>query len=325
MIEWHLLLLLCALVLDWYLGEPKQLWSRIPHPVVMIGWAVGLADRVLNRRKLDPKRLEKRGGLAISGLVIASIVAGNFLLGVFSWIAPLGWIPELFVVFVLLAQKSLGDHVAGVAVALEEKGVEGGREAVSLIVSRNTENLDSSAVSRAAIESLAENFSDGIVAPAFWYVVMGLPGLLAYKMINTADSMIGHKNEKYLHFGKWAAIIDDFANWVPARLSVVPIAVAAFVSGTFEDAKAAFTTASRDASLHASPNAGWPEAAFAGALGISLGGPRSYGDKTLKLPRLNDGGKRRLGRKDINAALDLFAKSCFSLWGLVLVVLAFML
>jgi adenosylcobinamide-phosphate synthase len=202
------------------------------------------------------------------------------------------------------------DHVKAVATGLRKEGIVGGRRAVSMIVGRNPDVLDTSSVSRAAIESLAENFSDGVVAPAFWYAVFGLPGLLAYKMINTADSMIGYHNERYEHFGKVAAQIDDFANWLPARISAFLIAGGAFFFGGFQLVSKSLVTAFRDSGLHRSPNAGWPESAMAGAAGFALGGPRIYPQETVQQSFLNASGKRELGADDIDKAIK-FAEAAF--------------
>ena len=183
-----------------------------------------------------------------------------------------------------------------------------------MIVGRDPEMLDQSGICRAAIESLAENFSDGVVAPAFWYAVFGLPGIIVYKMINTADSMIAYKNEKYLWFGRAAAHIDDLANWVPARISAVLIAVGGF---SLHALKVAF----HDSGLHRSPNAGWPEAAMAGASGLALGGPRVYAHETVQQAWLNGAGKRMLSVKDIEDTVYIFHRSCFALWAVFAVLL----
>ena len=177
--------------------------------------------------------------------------------------------------------KELARSCRGRCEGLRAGGLAGGRAAVSRIVGRDPQTLDAAGVVRAAIESLAENFCDGVVAPAFWYAVLGLPGIIAYKMINTANSMIGHRSEKYLHFGRVAARTDDVANWLPARLSALLISAAAAAAISVAAARAAFGTALRDAGLHRSPNAGWPEAAMAGALDIALGGPRKYAGETV--------------------------------------------
>jgi adenosylcobinamide-phosphate synthase len=167
------------------------------------------------------------------------------------------------------------------------------------------------------VESLAENFCDGVIAPAFWYLVFGLPGLITYKMINTADSMIAHKNQQYLHFGRVTAQIDDLANWLPARLSSIIIALGGAIEFGPNRGMDAISVAMRDAGLHRSPNAGWPEAAMAGACRIALGGPRRYGNETVPQAFINATGKRDLGPGDISLAMDVFTYACFSLWVVV--------
>lgn len=313
----HLFILFVALVLDWFVGDPDWAWRSIPHPVVWFGRLTGFLDDKLNRESDTAKVQQEAGALALIAMVAAALVAG-WVLGLLFWLTgPLGWLLELALVAILLAQKSLADHVRAVAAGLRTDGLEGGRKAVAMIVGRDPQQLDRSAVSRAAIESLAENFSDGVVAPAFWYAIFGLPGLLVYKMLNTADSMIGHRSARHLNFGKWPARADDFANWIPARLSAGIIALGlASISG-ITAARAAVGGALRDAGLHRSPNAGWPESAFAHGLGIALGGPRTYAGESVQQAWLNGSGKAVLDIADIEAALVLFARACFAFWLLI--------
>jgi adenosylcobinamide-phosphate synthase len=309
-----LFILLLALILDWYFGEPVALWSRLSHPIVLFGKAVSFIDKRFNYAKDKPETQYKKGAISIS-LLLGSALMGAFLLEWFIgflWI--FGFLLELFIVFVLLAQKSLAEHVEAVAQGLKEDGLKGGRKAVAMIVGRDPSSLDKQGVSRAAIESLAENFSDGVVAPAFWYAVFGLPGIIVYKMINTADSMIAYRNEKYLWFGRVAAQIDDLANWLPARISAVLIALGAGMLNGMNAFKNAMIVALRDSGLHRSPNAGWPEAAMAGGADIALGGPRIYPEETVQQAYLNSSGKRDLGVKDIKQAIQIFALACFTLW-----------
>ena len=309
-----LFILLIALVLDWYFGEPEALWSRLPHPIVLFGKAVSFADKRLNKSKDSDQEQYKNGSVAISLLILLALFVSFFIQGVVDFFGPIGFIIELFIVFVLLAQKSLADHVEAVAIGLKEDGLKGGQKAVGMIVGRDPSSLDKSGVSRAAIESLAENFSDGVVAPAFWYAVFGLPGIIVYKMINTADSMIAYRNEKYLWFGRVAAQIDDLANWLPARLSAVLIALGSGMLNGVAAFKNAMIVALRDSGLHRSPNAGWPEAAMAGGVDLALGGPRIYPDETVQQAYLNSSGKKDLGVKDIKHTIQVFALACFSLW-----------
>jgi len=309
--EWAFLILLVALVLDWFLGEPQILWSRVPHPIVLFGKAVSFADKTLNHATDEDQTQYKKGVVAITLLILLALLVGlviEFIIGAIGWF---GILIEMFIVFALLAQKSLYDHVNAVAIGLRENGLEGGREAVAMIVGRDPEMLDQSGICRAGIESLAENFSDGVVAPAFWYVIFGLPGIIVYKMINTADSMIAYKNEKYLWFGRVAAQIDDLANWLPARICAFLIAAG---TGSLHALKIAF----QDAGLHNSPNAGWPEAAMAGASALAFGGPRIYAHETVQQAWLNSAGKRDLNASDIDLALGIFMKSAFALWAVCL-------
>jgi len=309
-----LFVLLIALIMDWYFGEPEILWSRFPHPIVLFGKAVSFADKRLNKKEDIEAKQYRKGALAISSLLLVALFAALLLEDAIEWIGRAGTVLEVIIVFTLLAQKSLADHVGAVATGLKENGLEGGRKAVSMIVGRDPSKLDKSGVSRASIESLAENFSDGVVAPAFWYAVFGLPGIIVYKMINTADSMIAYRNEKYLWFGRVAAQIDDLANWVPARISAVLIAIGAGLLYGVRAFKNALIVTLKDSGLHRSPNAGWPEAAMAGGADISLGGPRVYPDEIVKQAYLNSAGKSDLGIKDIEQTIKIFALACFTFW-----------
>ena len=310
----HLWLLLAALIVDWYLGEPDWLWGRVPHPVVWFGRLIGWLDNRFNIES-DTDNLRYRKGAIAWAVMIAAALAVSLLMGwVFARIGVIGQVLEVFVVFVLIAQKSLKDHVMAVATGLQAGGLAGGRKAVSMIVGRDPERLDRSGVSRAAIESLAENFSDGIVAPVFWYSVFGLPGIVVYKMINTADSMIAHKSARHLWFGRVAAIADDLANWIPARLSALLIAAGTLAVSGGARAGLALKTALRDAGIHRSPNAGWPEAAMAGALGLALGGPRSYPGETVQESHINATGRLDADARDISRALDVYRAACVAMW-----------
>jgi adenosylcobinamide-phosphate synthase len=312
-----------ALALDWWLGDPDRFWKRTGHPVAWMGWLVDGLEAFLNRPGDDPYAQYRAGALAEAILVGAAIVSAllvGFVLGLFGAIGDLA---EVFVVSVFLAQKSLRDHVAEVARAIKDKGLGSGRAAVAKIVGRDPQQLDRSGVARAAIESLAENFSDGVVAPIFWYAVFGLPGLFAYKMINTADSMIGHRSERFVDFGRVAAQTDDLANWLPARLSALAIALGAQILHGGSRAMDALGVAARDAGLHRSPNAGWPEAAMAGGAGLALGGPRRYEGEYVAQSWINGGGKRLIDAADILSAIAVFDRSCATLFGAVLVLAIF--
>lgn len=313
MTVWILAALVGALVLDRIVGDPPALWARLPHPVVLFGHGIAFFDRRLNRDTLAPATRRRNGVVAIVLLLALSVVAGLVLSDLFRALGVVGFGLELLVVAVFLAQKSLGDHVVAVAVGLRMDGLEGGRRAVSLIVGRDPQALDEAGVCRAAIESLAENFADGVVAPAFWYALAGLPGILAYKMLNTADSMIGHKSDRYLHFGWASARLDDLANWPAARLSSLLIAAAAFALRGAAAARRSLSVTLRDSGLHRSPNSGWPEAAMAGALDVQLTGPRIYGGERVSEPMINGSGRPVATAGDIKAGVVLFYASCTTL------------
>lgn len=311
-------ILFLALVLDRVVGDPDALWRRVPHPVVLFGRAIGLMDRLFNDRRLSAESRRFNGAAAIAVLLAASLFVGFLAHRLLASLGLAGALLEAVIVAVFLAQKSLHDHVRAVSDGLKQGGIEGGRQAVSMIVGRDPATLDEPAVCRAGIESLAENFSDGVVAPALWYALLGLPGLFAYKMLNTADSMVGHKNEKYLDFGWASARLDDLANWPAARLSVLFIAAGAWAAKGRTAARAAIGTALRDAGLHRSPNSGWPEAAMAGALGIGLAGPRIYGGARVDEPMMNASGRTVATVADIDLSLKIFSGACAFLAGAVL-------
>ncbi|WP_426227961.1 adenosylcobinamide-phosphate synthase CbiB [Pararhizobium sp. DWP3-4] len=315
-----LLVLIAALLLDRIVGDPDRLWRRLPHPVVLFGAMIGWCDRTFNRKRLGEEALRISGVLVISGLLLWSLFCGWLLHKVFMHIGIFGWLLETIVVAVFLAQKSLADHVTRVATGLRTGGLEGGRRAVSMIVGRDPETLDEPAVCRAAIESLAENFSDGVVAPAFWYALLGLPGLIAYKMLNTADSMIGHKTPKYLHFGWASARLDDAANIPAARLSILLIAAGATLTTGRRAAGNALGVALRDHGLHRSPNSGWPEAAMAGALDVQLAGPRIYAGALVNEPMIHGAGRAVATVADVETGVSIFYGACGSLVVLVAIV-----
>ncbi len=295
-----------ALMFDLALGEPDWLYARIPHPVILIGRAIGRGEAWL-RRDGDRPALALMKGAVLVVVVVASAATIGYLLSDVLARLPLGWVLEGLIASSLLAWRSLYEHVARVAQGLAQ-GLDQGRTAVRHIVGRDPMGLDRSGVARAAIESAAENVSDGVIAPVFWLVLLGLPGLLAYKAINTLDSMIGYRSSRYLYFGRCAARFDDIANWLPARLSALLIVFAAAWRRQAE-ACAAWRVALRDARTHASPNAGWPEAATAGALSIKLGGPRRYGNRVVEAVFIGDG-RSELQPADITAALRLINTSC---------------
>ena len=302
--------LLLSLAFDAVFGDPEALNRRRLHPVQLIGRVIAWADARFNLESDTPGRRRHSGAWTTAGLLAAALALGS-VIQCFLLALPLGWLWLALAMSTLIAQKSLYDHVAAVASGLETGGLGGGRLAVSRIVGRDPDALDQAGVSRAAIESLAENFSDGVVAPVFWAALLGLPGLLAYKVINTADSMIGHKTQRHLQFGWAAARLDDLLNLVPARLSGVIVCAASWLLPG-ADPRGAWRAMRRDARHHRSPNAGWPEAAFAGALGIAIAGPRVYHGEPVKDHWMNDGGRPHAAAPDIRLALRLFIRACWA-------------
>lgn len=303
-----LILLLAALAIEAFAGYPQALYQRFGHPVTWIGALIALLEARANRADDAPEKRRLAGAAALAlvlGVTIGIALLLQTILGQAGW---LGLAVIALLSSTLIAQRSLYDHVASVATALEQGGLPAGRVAVSQIVGRNPAWLDEHGVARAAIESLAENFADGIVAPAFWLGAGGLAGGAAYKAINTADSMIGHKNDRYLHFGWAAARLDDVVNLPASRLTALWIVMAAAVSPK-ADARAAARCVWRDAGKHRSPNAGWPEAAMAGALGLKLNGPRVYGETRVDDAYMGEGRTSATSR-DIRAALDLYRTAC---------------
>ena len=294
-------LLVAAMLLDLALGEPEWLWSRLPHPAVLMGRAVNWLDHKLNGG--PHQRLN--GVLATAALVIGG--------GVLGWLlAALGPVAEIIVAAILLAHRSLIDHVEAVAEALR-LSVGDGRRMVARIVSRDCRDMTGPQVARAAIESASENLSDGVVAPAFWFLIGGLPGLLIYKAVNTADSMIGYRTPRHERFGWAAARLDDLLNLIPARLTGVIIAA---LAGKLRE----WPAIARDAGHHKSPNAGWPEAAMARALNIALAGPRSYNGQLQQFEWVNGDAKQSIGPADIDHAVTMLWRVWIALLAIVLAI-----
>jgi len=307
-------LLIAALILDAVVGDPDWLWRHVPHPVVGFGRLIGLADKAYNSASAPPTRRRVAGALLVLFLLCVAVLIGLGIQVTALSLLPTGWGYGLVIVVaaIFIAQNSLDAHVRRVATAFDTGGLPQARHAVSMIVGRDPAHLDRSGVCRAAIESTAENFSDGVVAPCVWFLVGGLPGLLAYKAINTADSMIGHRSDTYRDFGWASARLDDGLNILPARLSGVAIALMApAVGGRVRRALSAMW---RDASKHRSPNAGWPEAAMAGGLDLALAGPRVYAEGAVVDAYMNDGATPDATPGDIRRALFLM----WAAWGLLL-------
>ncbi len=297
-----LVLLLTALLLDAYLGEKPLPFRLIRHPVEIIGSLVDWFDHKLNRESRPAFDRAIRGALVV--VVVATLA------GAIGWAAAwltqnhdFGWVPELFLLTALIAGRGLYDRVRDVGIGLEQ-GLEQGRDAVSHIVGRDPNHLDHHGVARAAIESCAENFSDGLIAPVFWYVLFGLPGLMIYKAVNTMDSMIGHMTPRYRAFGMTAARMDDVLNLIPARLAGLFLVLAAVFTPGGRPLKA-LKVMLRDSGKHRSLNAGWPEGAAAGALDIALAGPRRYSQGVVEDPWIGDG-TARATVKDIRRMLYLY-------------------
>jgi len=310
-----------AVLVEAAVGYPNPLYRVIGHPVTWMGRLLGVLEGSMNSGGESFVTRRRLGVVALAILLTVCLGATVFL----QWFISTAWFGLIVTVFVstsLVAQRSMYDHVRAVADALEREGLAAGRKAVSMIVGRNPDQLDEAGVARAAIESLAENFSDGIVAPVFWMAVAGLPGAVAYKAINTGDSMIGHRTPRFEAFGWAAARLDDLLNLPASRLSALFIVVAAFFTGgsLIHGVRAVW----RDASHHRSPNAGWPEAAMAGALGLQLAGPRVYGDELVVDAFMGDG-RREATAADIRKALRIFIVACVIQWlvlaGLVLITL----
>jgi adenosylcobinamide-phosphate synthase len=302
----HPWLVLAALVLEAAIGYPRWLYRQVRHPVVWIGGLIALFERSLNPPQMP---FEARRWLGVGALIAICAIAGGagWVVAAAPLPAPVSGALVVVVATSGLAQRSLYDHVAAVGAALREGDLTAARLKVGRIVGRDTAGLDADGVAKAAIESLSESFSDGVVAPAFWMLLGGLPGLFIYKAVNTADSMIGHREARWRAFGWASARLDDLLNLVPARLAGAMIAIAG---------RRGWRTMFRDSGKHASPNAGWPEAAMAGALDRTLGGPATYDGKVLARPTLGDGPAATAA--DLDRALRLYIAACGLLWALFL-------
>jgi adenosylcobinamide-phosphate synthase len=299
-------LALLAMLIELAFGYPQPLVRVIGHPVTWIGRLIDALDRFLNR-DADGAAMRRAAGMIAVFVVLAIVGSIAYLLQHTLLRLQFGIFAVALLASTLLAQRSLYRHVADVATALETGGVEAGRAAVSHIVGRDAATLDAAGVARAAIESLAENFSDAIVAPVLWMSIAGLPGGAIYKAVNTADSMIGHLNKRHTEFGWAAARLDDLVNLPASRLSAL-LLIAAAATGSRRDAGAAWSAVRQDASRHRSPNAGYPDAAMAGALGLALAGPRVYGGVEID-DAVMGSGRRDADAADIRRALALFRRA----------------
>jgi adenosylcobinamide-phosphate synthase len=288
------LILAFALLLDAVFGEPAWLWRKLPHPAVLMGRLIGWCDATLNRGEMR----HTKGILTVAGLLCIAITLG--------WVLSLlGPVAAAIIAAILLAHRSLVQHVETVADGLRMSLLQG-RRSVAMIVSRDTADMPAPAVARSAIESAAENLSDGVIAPAFWFLIAGLPGLLVYKFINTADSMIGYRTPRHAAFGWAAARLDDALNWIPARITALFIALPGGVLTQWQAIR-------RDAGLHRSPNAGWPEAAMSRAIDVALAGPRAYDGQMQDFAWVNLRGQRNIGASDIDKAVAYLWKAWMTL------------
>ena len=303
-------LALFAMLVELCFGYPQALLRAIGHPVTWIGALIALLDRRLNSTKSGR-------AAGIIALLVLLVIVGSIAAIVQHALLklPFGLLTTALIGSSLVAQRSLYQHVNNVATALERDGIAAGRTAVAHIVGRDTELLDEAGIARAAIESLAESFSDGVVAPVFWMAIAGLPGAALYKAINTADSMIGHHTERYEHFGWAAARLDDLVNLPASRLSALLLIAAAALRRDGAAAEA-WRTVWFDAPRHRSPNAGYPEAATAGALGLSLGGPRTYDGERIEDATMGNG-RWDATAADIRRALALYRRADAILIGLI--------
>ncbi len=312
-------IVLLALAMDAIIGDPNWLYRKIPHPIAAIGCMMNQLDLFLNRPQVKNPTKKILGVLfIIIALSVAGIIGWGMQTGL--KLMEFGQLLEAILVSIFLAQNSLYRHVRNVAQALVSDGLDAARLSVSHIVGRDPATLDDSGVCRASIESLSENFSDGVIAPVFWYLIAGIPGILMYKTLNTADSMVGHLSPKYKYFGWASARLDDAANFIPARLTALLIFLTALIIPStkgFKSLRSCLTYANR----HRSTNAGWPEAAMAGALDIRIAGPRVYNGIVVNDPWMGDGNPN-LRTNDINRALKLYFSSNI-INALILVLLLF--
>ena len=312
-------IVLLALAMDAIIGDPNWLYRKIPHPIAAIGCMMNQLDLFLNRPQVKNPTKKILGVLfIIIALSVAGIIGWGMQTGL--KLMEFGQLLEAILVSIFLAQNSLYRHVRNVAQALVSDGLDAARLSVSHIVGRDPATLDDSGVCRASIESLSENFSDGVIAPVFWYLIAGIPGILMYKTLNTADSMVGHLSPKYRYFGWASARLDDVANFIPARLTALLIFLTALIIPStkgFKSLRSCLTYAKR----HRSTNAGWPEAAMAGALDIRIAGPRVYNGIVVNDPWMGDGNPN-LRTNDINRALKLYFSSNI-INALILVLLLF--
>lgn len=315
-----LLVVMLAFAIDVALGDPPKIYGRVAHPVASFGKLVTFFERVLNIASKSNRHRFWVG--ALTTICLVSLASGvgfgiQWLLAHINY----GWVIGALIASIFIAYRSLFNHVRAVAEGLHIS-LQEGRRAVFHIVGRDTDTLDKHGVGRAAIESAAENFSDGVVAPVLWFALLGLPGLFFYKAVNTIDSMIGHRDSRYEYFGKFAARLDDSVNAVPARIAGLFIVLTASL-GSNTRGGMAWKAVVNDAEKHKSVNAGWPEAAMAGALGLALAGPRQYQGVIIDDAWMNKDGRPDVRAEDIDRALSLYRKSAAALAAFLLFLMIF--
>ena len=301
-----LIVIFIAVIVDAIWGDDHWIWRKFKHPVALVGRFINFLDVEFNRNEFSESSRTFNGFIVIimsiiiiwflssiiEGLLFGNII-GNLILGL--------------IISILLAGKSLFVHVKDIYDDFMRDDLDNAKINLSKIVSRKVDEYDESAITRGAIESLSENLSDGYVAPLFWLLIAGLPGIFIYKFINTADSMIAYKNDKYHNFGKCTAYLDDILNFIPARLSSLLQVFASFVLK--ENWQQALLCIKQDASKSPSPNSGWPESAMAGALDISLGGDNFYDGELIKSDWINGSGEKIISFDFITRALWIYSTS----------------
>ena len=308
-------ILVLAIILDAVFGDPDRIWKRIPHPVVIIGAVISRFESWWNRTEFSGFKRKALGYLSCVLLVLLTAMAGLLIQKILPE-NPAGIIIEAILIAILIAFKSLSQHAIRVMEPLLLGDLPAARKAVSMIVGRDPEMLDENGVARATVETIAENYSDGVVAPIFWALLFGLPGILVYKAINTADSMIGHLSNRYRDFGEASARLDDVLNYIPARLSAFQLCCAAGLLG--HSTNSIWKMVREDALKHPSPNAGWPEAAMAAALDLALAGPRQYTGYRVNALWMNEQGNQDAGGRDINKALTVMKLAALINWVMVI-------
>ena len=300
------LVIIIAVLVDAYAGDEHLLWRKVPHPIIYIGRYINFLDIEFNRKEFSDKSKFFNGFLVIFisviGLYFLTRILEDLLLN-----NTFGYIILGFLVSILLSGKSLFSHVKSIYDDLMRDDIQSAKSNLSKIVSRDVDKLDESSITRGSIESLSENFCDGYISPIFWFLVLGFPGVVIYKFISTADSMIGYKNEKYIKFGKCAAKIDDIMNFVPARISSLFIVLATYLLK--ENWKSAIQITKIDAKKSSSPNSGWPESSMAGALDIALGGSNYYENKFVNSEWINASAAKEIDSDHIIRALWIYTFS----------------